>query len=315
MKRSSKKSDYKKLDVHDVPCKTWDEFRRNVNELILQETTSLNDKEWIFRGILEKHPLETTLERACNNWKDIPLSSLPQIEVELIREIERKAFGLGIPLPNRDDRIWWVSLMQHYGSPTRLLDFTYSPYVAAYFAFEKLQRDLEAEEAVVWAIQHRFTQRGGKQIATEEEIEKIRKAEIGCLDFLFDLKKKHKPSVLQVTAYYLHDRITAQQGVFLCPTDISVPFVSNFQAVPGYQDENLVKRFVLKKDIMKGALAELHKMNITRHSLFPGISGLAESLTLRLPYFADLAYYRNTCANHLPDDSLVRKKRLKSIAK
>jgi hypothetical protein len=279
------------LDVHEIPCKTWNDFRNKVNRLILREGMPLENKEWVFRGVLNRHPLETTLERACKSWS-IPLEELPRIEVEMIREIKRKAFGLGIPLPNRDDCIWWVSLMQHYGSPTRLLDFTYSPYVAAHFAFEQLLHDFSAQEAAVWAVQYKFTQAGGEQAVGRDDLQKIRRAELGCLNSLFDLTEKKVPSVLQVTAYYLHDRITAQQGVFLCPTDVSLSFISNFKSVPGHNKQNLVRKFVLPRNILKTAVAELQKMNITRHSLFPGIGGLAQSLTLRLPYFADLAKHR-----------------------
>jgi hypothetical protein len=282
-----------RVQIKDVPCATWDCFKSEVNKLILSDSKPLEEKEWVFRGVLKRHPLETTLERACDNWK-IPLGHLPRIEVELIREIKRKAFGLGIPLPNRDDYMWWVSLMQHYGAPTRLLDFTYSPYVAAYFALEKLLNKREAHDAAVWAVQHEFTQIGGEQIADQELLGKIGRSDVGCLDFLFDPNKRLKPSVLQVTAYYLHDRITAQQGTFLCPTDIAVPFVSNFRSVPGYQDENRVQRFILPRTMLNDAVAELQKMNITRHSLFPGIGGLAASLSMRLLYFADLAEYKKS---------------------
>ena len=50
-------------------------------------------------------------------------------------------------LPAVDDDFQWLALMQHYGAPTRLLDFTWSPYVAAFFALERTLGD-----GVVWAM-------------------------------------------------------------------------------------------------------------------------------------------------------------------
>lgn len=281
---------YKRIKVsdYDVFCESWDEFKEKVNELTNRPDEPLDKKEWVFRGTLKTHKLETTLERAAKHWK-IKLNRLPFIESELIREICRKAFGLGIPMPPRVDSMWWVSLMQHYGSPTRLLDFTYSPYVASYFALEKLL-GAPRDRAIVWAFQHEFTKTKDTSI-TDNQQKDIDRSRLHSLDFLFNPGKKKKPFIYQVNSTYLHDRLIVQQGIFLCPANISRSFMDNLKMMPN-KNKEIIKRFILPPDVLKKAMPELHRMNITRYSLFPGIGGLAESIRYRLPYFNDLATHR-----------------------
>jgi hypothetical protein len=57
--------------------------------------------------------------------------------------------------PDATDYAGWLALMQHYGLPTRLLDWSRSPLVAAYFATEKFQRHSSGEpagDACIWAL-------------------------------------------------------------------------------------------------------------------------------------------------------------------
>ena len=62
-------------------------------------------------------------------------------------EFQRRAHHYLNDVPPLGECIEWLALIQHYSGPTRLLDFTHSPYVAAFFAMEKAEHD-----AVVWAI-------------------------------------------------------------------------------------------------------------------------------------------------------------------
>ena len=58
-------------------------------------------------------------------------------ESRILRIFKRKAHLLLEHLPDEDDSFEWLALMQHHGAPTRLLDFTWSPFVAAFFALER----------------------------------------------------------------------------------------------------------------------------------------------------------------------------------
>jgi FRG domain len=89
---------------------------------------------------------------ACARWELLPSVHRPlyrNFESHLALSFMRRAKTRHIaPLPAEDAWPDWLFLMQHYGLPTRLLDWTRSPLTAAVFAVES-HRD---EPGAIWAL-------------------------------------------------------------------------------------------------------------------------------------------------------------------
>lgn len=127
-------------------------MRLQVGATIRFGTTGLSSSRWLFRGQSNAEwELETSLGREIDRRgrRDVKENELRLYEKLAIEEFQRKAYQYCYSyMPEVDDVVEWVGLMQHYGTPTRLLDFTESPLVALYFAAQ----ESDAESFAVWAI-------------------------------------------------------------------------------------------------------------------------------------------------------------------
>src|SRR5262245_20492426 len=62
--------------------------------------------------------------------------SAADLEAGLIRKFQRQCHHYMQDTPREDDVLEWLALMRHYGAPTRMLDWTWSFFVALFFAIQ-----------------------------------------------------------------------------------------------------------------------------------------------------------------------------------
>ena len=115
--------------------------------------------EWAFRGeVSAQWPLVSLLTRRLSTYCQEP-ALWPLREERALRVFRRKAHIYLTDSAVLEDDLRCLALMQHHGAPTRLLDFTKSPYVAAFFALEDAMTDAAVyalNTPALWSAAPRF---------------------------------------------------------------------------------------------------------------------------------------------------------------
>jgi hypothetical protein len=255
---------YKVVQIH-----RWAEYREH----------SQACRSWAFRGQENADwSLVSSLTRYLRDFRIHPDVWLKQ-ETRINRIFRRKAHLFLDHVPEENDHLQWQALMQHHGAPTRLLDFTWSAYVAAFFALERAIQD-----AAVWALNpplivNQLQERTAlaDPIANEMTGQWINQH----YEEYFEARKL--PFLMIGEPHVMNRRLVAQSGTFAIPGTIDRTFDEIVSDYP--QPENTLIKFVFETAAVRDeAMSELYQMNITNFTLFPGIDGLARSLSYELEY-------------------------------
>jgi hypothetical protein len=241
--------------------------------------------QWIFRGQRESAwGLQSSFEREMASF-GIDLGEAPRIERGCLRRFKRQCHLYISNPPEEEDTLEWLALMQHYGAPTRLLDWTYSFFVALYFAIESAGQS----ECAVWALNTDWMVHPAASIL-EGDLEAFErwKRDPGIVqrDTFTKLFMGKPPMALvgAVTPRRLNERLVIQQGIFLCPGDVSKTFADNLIALLSKTSRSQAKANFIKITVnadlntRKDILLSLQRMNMNHATLFPGLVGFAQSL-------------------------------------
>jgi FRG domain len=250
---------------------SWEEF--------LEVISDSPYSNWAFRGQSDATwPLLSALPRYFVTFHIHPDGWQAQ-ESRILRIFKRKAHQYLSHIPDPDDDFQWLALMQHHGAPTRLLDLTWSPYVAAFFALERATGD-----AAVWAFNPAqisytasITLRDGQTITPQE----MDPRENGNLRRYF--LSEETPFLWIGEPYVMNPRLIAQSGTFAVAGTISQPLEHILSRYP-HPQETLVKLILPSAQVRDKGLRELYRMNITHATLFPDLDGLARSLAYELEF-------------------------------
>lgn len=126
---------------------SWNELQERLYEGSWREPIQRFRSQFVFRGQSSAaDPLRTSLSRLG------PRAA--ELEGHMLRNFRKYAQQQAVPV----DNVWnWLAVGQHHGLPTRLLDWTWSPFVALHFVTEKLEH--YDRDGIVWCVDFSKTNR------------------------------------------------------------------------------------------------------------------------------------------------------------
>ncbi|NEU96930.1 FRG domain-containing protein [Bradyrhizobium uaiense] len=180
--------------------------------------------------------------------------------------------------PRYGDFAHWLSLMRHYGLPTRLMDWSRSPLVALYFALAYLFESADPpEDSVLWILDpHRLNQiENYDQVGSLTPSINSEMCDPMVLPaFRADVIEPER--VLAVMAHDVDLRIFVQQGCF---TIHSSRLALNLR-----QDHTLfLFPIIIRAEHAKQVASELFTAGLRRGDIFPDLGNLASELVDTYP--------------------------------
>ncbi len=186
-----------------------------------------------------------------------------------------------------DSTLAWLSIMQHYGVPTRLVDFTESPYVALYFALEAYQPSLGADFAVFALDYTAIMEVSISQICDRDISFKETRASINTRqDKVFDeTVDRFSYDIAWITEPKRHNEcLDRQGGCFLISGNRDRP-ISDVLELEIYNDCAFIK-YTIDHTLYPAIFALLRKMNVTSKSLYGDLEGLARSIRMEMQVYS-----------------------------
>ncbi|MBU1052294.1 MAG: FRG domain-containing protein [Proteobacteria bacterium] len=256
------------VEQNDVVIKSWADLCERVYEGSWQKDILRFRSNYAFRGLSDKnYKLLTSFSRNCCNST--------QLEYHLLRNFRKYARLDDVDI---GDSHWsWMTLAQHHGLPTRLLDWTYSPFVAMHYATSDTGKyDVDG---VIWKVDYVEANRLlPEPLSGELSAANANALTIGMLEkALPDAHSFDTLSSEMLVAFFeppsIDARIVNQFALF---SFMSSPVSSMEDWI--IKHPKLFRRIIIPKELKWEIRDKLDQANITERMLFPGLDGLASWL-------------------------------------
>ena len=261
----------------EISITTTEHLLRHLNEL---------PNNFIYRGEADAgRSLQSSLERVIGeSWSE---ELAARFESYSLDQFVSKFHLYDRENKCPDSTLAWLSIMQHYGVPTRLLDFTQSPYVALYFAMEAYD-PRKKNDLAIYCLDY--------SAVMEKSIALIREQDPNFTETPYEVYQKqdqifektvmpHNYDLLWITEPKQgNSRLDRQAGSFLVSGNKGKRIAELLASTP-YENCRFEK-LIVHRDLYEGIFALLRKMNVTSKSIYGDLNGLARSIKMQLQIYA-----------------------------
>ena len=225
-------------------------------------------------SFIEELPKEFSLSRGqFRNYQLLPgalrkdESNKRKYSKRIIRDfLEKFKMDAHQYIPNINDirnEVEWMLYAQHYGLPTKLLDFTTSHITSILFAVEKSFTNETSENAVIYflnplALNHKFKQ----------------ESKIVNISDIKDNTIIEQDGPIVLNGRKLNTRINAQKGLFVLFQDEDKPLEE-------IVDDKILKKVEICKDDMMTILSSLYIMGISFTHLYPELESVTKDIVMQ----------------------------------
>lgn len=251
----------------EITANSWNEL----NELLYADSWNAElgrfRSNYAFRGVANaKFDLKTSLIRLGGDFV--------RLEKVILRSFRKYAHRDAVA----GDSVWnWLTVAQHHGLPTRLLDWTFSPYVAMHFATDDLT--YQNEPGLIWCVDfvqaanflpRKFIDVLEREWATAFTVQML-------ADVAENLQDFDSMSTQDFVVFFeppsLDDRVVNQYALFSVMSSPKARLDDWLNQRP-----DLVRQIVIPASLKWEVRDKLDQANITERMIYPGLDGLSRWL-------------------------------------
>lgn len=250
-------------------CTNFAEFME-----VIEKFQDAHETSW-YRGVgnasyglspsIFRHPKKTDIER------------IQELEIELASVFEQRSPPF---VAQSFDGEWeQMFFMQHYGIPTRLLDWTESPFIALYFALTSCERTAQGKpkfDAAFWMLDPAAWNKGALQdISYDGGILNPNREQVKSYSPKVDLAERKN---LPVMIYGTHNspRIVAQRGMFALFGKSVDPMEKSYRN-NGFE-VGVLQQVLIPKANRDSLASSLFRKGVSDSTIYPDLHGLSMEL-------------------------------------